>query len=325
MLQHIEQKSGDDLFNNLIKERFNGGIKLWLVNQLSNLRKQYSDLLSVGEYIPLKAEGIYKENIIAFARKEGDNMLIIAAALHTAIISEEQQKAVWQIDWKDTRLLLPKNTGEWSAVLTNESKQFKASVEIKELFARLPFCILKGQASQTERGAGLLMHISSLPSKFGIGDMGPEAKNFVDALKRSGQKFWQLLPLNPTEEGQGHSPYSSISSKAGNSLFISPELLQKEGFLTSEELQQATMSEETKIHYKEATRVKEELLDKAWEHFQNFNDAKGQTEFEAFLKEEKEWLDDFALYVVLKRSITESRGSNGKKLFEINNQRLLIK
>ena len=84
--------------------------------------------------------------------------------------------------------------------------------------------------TENKRGAGILLHITSLPSVFGIGDMGPEAKKFADFLHRSKQKYWQLLPLNPTEEGQGHSPYSSISSRAGNTLLISPKVLLLKGY-----------------------------------------------------------------------------------------------
>lgn len=91
--------------------------------------------------------------------------------------------------------------------------------------------------TENKRGAGILLHISSLTSPFGIGDLGPGAKMFADFLHRSGQKYWQLLPLNPTEQGQGHSPYSSISSRAGNTLFISPQLLVNEGLLDPEHLQ----------------------------------------------------------------------------------------
>lgn len=72
---------------------------------------------------------------------------------------------------------------------------------------------------------------SSLTSPFGMGDMGPEAFAFADFVYRCNQKLWQLLPLNPTQAAQGNSPYSALSSRAGNPAFISPEILQAEGFL----------------------------------------------------------------------------------------------
>lgn len=71
-----------------------------------------------------------------------------------------------------------------------------------------------------ERSAGILLHITSLPSRFGIGDLGPEAYTFADQLQEAGQRYWQILPLNPTEIGYGNSPYSSHSAFAGNPLLI---------------------------------------------------------------------------------------------------------
>ena len=77
----------------------------------------------------------------------------------------------------------------------------------------------------TRRKSGILMHISSLPSKYPIGDFGPAARRFVDFLQKAGQKIWQVLPLTATDPGRGNSPYSSISAFAINPLFISPEIL----------------------------------------------------------------------------------------------------
>ncbi|MDP2967990.1 MAG: 4-alpha-glucanotransferase, partial [Deltaproteobacteria bacterium] len=77
----------------------------------------------------------------------------------------------------------------------------------------------------TQRGSGILLHITSLPSSFGIGDLGPSAYQFADFLTRTKQSYWQVLPLNPTDLACGNSPYSSPSAFAGNTLLISPELL----------------------------------------------------------------------------------------------------
>ncbi|CAA9485755.1 MAG: GH77 [uncultured Segetibacter sp.] len=154
--------------------------------------------------------------------------------------------------------------------------------------------------TENKRGAGILLHISSLPSPFGIGDMGPEAILFADFMQRSGQKFWQLLPLNPIEEGQGYSPYSSISSRAGNILLISPELLAEDGLLDAEDLLQYYVPQEGKTNFGEAERVKAEIFEKAWQNFTHGKQNKLHKEFEKFCKKEADWLDDFALYMVLK-------------------------
>lgn len=153
----------------------------------------------------------------------------------------------------------------------------------------------------TKRSAGILLHISSLPSHFGIGDLGAEAKKFADFLHRSGQKYWQLLPLNPTEEGQGHSPYSSISSKAGNTLFISPESLVNEGLIDFADIEKHYLPGGSKTIYAAAERVKAEIFEKAWQNFQDEETNNLNTEFKNFCKKEADWLDDFAIYMLLKQ------------------------
>ena len=79
-----------------------------------------------------------------------------------------------------------------------------------------------------QRSSGILLHITSLPGAYGIGDLGPEAYRMADLMQLAGQRYWQILPLNPTEIGMGNSPYSSRSAFAGNPLLISPDLLLKE-------------------------------------------------------------------------------------------------
>lgn len=155
-----------------------------------------------------------------------------------------------------------------------------------------------------KRGAGILLHITSLPSPFGIGDMGPGAKSFADFLHRSGQQYWQLLPLNPTEAGQGNSPYSSISSRAGNTLLISPELLFKDGLLDDIELDRYHVHQTAKADFEAAEKIKQFLFDIAWNNFKN-GKAKHLTEpFEQFCKKESYWLDDFVRYTQLKKQFS---------------------
>src|SRR6056297_551176 len=100
-----------------------------------------------------------------------------------------------------------------------------------------------------KRSSGILLHISSLPSKFGIGDLGPQAYQFVNMLAKNNQDFWQILPLNPTELAHGNSPYHSCSTFAGNPLFISPELLYKEGLLKKRDLKNNYLPEKEEIDF----------------------------------------------------------------------------
>jgi len=93
------------------------------------------------------------------------------------------------------------------------------------------------RANMDQRGSGILLHITSLPSSYGVGDLGPEAYRFVDFLGQTRQSCWRVLPLNPTDPVYGISPYSSISAFAGNTLFISPDRLLDEGLLSREDLE----------------------------------------------------------------------------------------
>ncbi|HPY60965.1 MAG TPA: 4-alpha-glucanotransferase, partial [Methanospirillum sp.] len=86
------------------------------------------------------------------------------------------------------------------------------------------------------RGSGILLHITSLPGDYGIGDLGPGAHRFVDFLKASGQRYWQILPVHPTDTRYDNSPYHALSAFAGNTLLISPEQLVTDGYLDSSDL-----------------------------------------------------------------------------------------
>ena len=97
-----------------------------------------------------------------------------------------------------------------------------------------------------KRHSGILLHITSLPSKYGIGDMGSFAYAFLDFLASSGQKYWQILPVNPTDGINGNSPYSCSSAFAGNPLLISPEMMVIEGFLHPSDLNIPTAFAEDK-------------------------------------------------------------------------------
>ncbi|PRY09725.1 4-alpha-glucanotransferase [Pontibacter ummariensis] len=152
-----------------------------------------------------------------------------------------------------------------------------------------------------QRSAGLLLHITSLPSRFGIGDLGPEAYHFADQLKEAGQRYWQILPLNPTEGGYGNSPYSSHSAFAGNPLLISPELLVQDGLLQEEDLETTEAFEEQRVDYDKVTRFKLGLWRKAFENFKKGSDKSLQEENEAFQKEHRAWLLDFTYFAAFKK------------------------
>ena len=158
------------------------------------------------------------------------------------------------------------------------------------------------------RGAGILLHPTSLPGPYGIGDLGPQAYAFADLLAEAGQSLWQMLPLGPTDNG--NSPYSSYSAFAGNTLLISPEQLVLDGLLTTDQLPTTSSLPEDKIDFRAVRASKELMLKKAFMHYQESAVAALRIEFESFNNDHKHWLDDYALFRSLKTA------SNGKAWHE---------
>jgi len=150
------------------------------------------------------------------------------------------------------------------------------------------------------RGSGVLLHITSLPSPYGIGDLGPEAYRFVDFLSESKQVYWQILPLNPTVTVLGNSPYSSPSAFAGNPILVSPEALIERGFLSKSDFDYNTTFSVGSVDYEKVTKYKESLLQIAYE--KNKERLTSDYEFMSFCHENSYWLDDYALFISLKGS-----------------------
>lgn len=301
-LAEFEDYETERLVEKLWETRSSGQIKLWLTHALYNLRKSNPLLFTKGEYIPLKIRGAYKDNVLAFARKEKKEYVVVAIPLQSAALCKEQGKSFFELDWKDTSIILPDNMDpDWTDLLTNDEAIFEGKLTPAELFKQLPFAILKGSKPDNERKAGVLLHITSLASPFGIGDLGPEAFAFADFLAKSGQKIWQLLPLNPIEAAQANSPYSALSSRAGNPLLISPETLAEEGLLETDKLSEHHLPQNATADFEEAGAVKSQLLKEAFAKFNEQGDSNGKLEFEKFCEHSEEWLNDFAIYMFLKQ------------------------
>ncbi|MFQ4145808.1 4-alpha-glucanotransferase [Chlorogloeopsis sp. ULAP02] len=151
------------------------------------------------------------------------------------------------------------------------------------------------------RASGILLHPTSLPSQFGIGDLGKSAYEFVDFLDRSGQKLWQILPLGPT--GYEHSPYiMNFSTFAGNPLLISLEELVKENLLSEEELTplpESASQNPNQVHFDAVIPHKTKFLRLAFKRFQQTLNEKSNPEFEQFCQEMSAWLDDYVLFMAL--------------------------
>ncbi|HPA14135.1 MAG TPA: 4-alpha-glucanotransferase [Desulfobacterales bacterium] len=161
------------------------------------------------------------------------------------------------------------------------------------------------------RASGILLHITSLPSAYGIGDMGPWAYRFADFLFQTGQSFWQVLPLNPTSPSSGDSPYHSVSAFAGNPLLISPALLVKDGLLTLAELDPPPCFPKERVHFRSVIAYKGKLFKRAYLRFKAKAD---RDEFENFCRQNADWLDDFVLFNAIKSCFRKRSWSEWPRL-----------
>lgn len=164
--------------------------------------------------------------------------------------------------------------------------------------------VTEKEVKKDRRYSGILLHPTSLPSPYGIGDMGQGAYDFVDFLEKSGQTLWQVLPLGPT--GYGDSPYQSYSVFAGQTLLISPEKLVEQKLLTDADAAQHPEFDEKQVKYGDVLTWKTVIFTKAYETFKAAADQELAEEYESFLKEHSFWLDDYAFYMA-------ARGENGNQ------------
>jgi 4-alpha-glucanotransferase len=150
------------------------------------------------------------------------------------------------------------------------------------------------------RRSGILMHPTSLPGRYGIGDLGDNAYRFVDWLASAGQSYWQVLPLSPT--GYGDSPYQGLSALAGNPMLISPEKLAEAGHLSTSDLEAMPSFPDDKVDFGPVIYHKTALLNQAFARFWSQAPATQRAAFEAFCLEQAAWLDDFALFMAVKEA-----------------------
>ncbi len=150
-----------------------------------------------------------------------------------------------------------------------------------------------------ERSSGILLHPTSLPGPYGIGDLGSSAFHFIDWLASSGCKLWQILPLGPT--GYGDSPYQCFSAFAGNPYLISPELLLRDGLLHSDDLVETTEFREDQVDFGRIIPWKLNLLERSFTRFKSTPEPI-QDEFEQFSEENLGWLPEYALFMAIKEA-----------------------
>lgn len=154
---------------------------------------------------------------------------------------------------------------------------------------------------ELQRSSGILLHPTSLPGRFGIGEIGQGAVLWLEAMQRMGQKLWQILPLGPT--GYGNSPYQSLSSYAGNPLMISLDSLVMDGIVTPGDLQMLPEFPDERVDFGSVIEIRMAFLEEAARKFVKQCEASPllHRAFEAFCEREQSWLDDFALFIALKK------------------------
>lgn len=255
--------------------------------KLTKMRREY-DVLQTGDFRPVNIE----QNIYCFER---------------ALPGEKAVVLVNRAD-EPRSIILETETGG-SSVITLDLSAGKVLDDDKEL--KIDLNPLEGKViyrknkrvssgSSPDRSCGVLLHITSLPSAWGMGDLGEQAYGFVDFLQEAGQSLWQVLPLNPA--GSALSPYHSSSAFAGNHYLISIDKLAHEGLLGKKEIEEALISLQSNQEVKARTVLKDLLLRKA---FRNFSKRLSENEelkrqYFSFREENDYWLDDYCLYQALK-------------------------
>jgi 4-alpha-glucanotransferase len=157
--------------------------------------------------------------------------------------------------------------------------------------------------SSEYRASGLLLHVTSLPSPYGIGDLGPAAVSWIDCLHDAGQSWWQSLPLGPT--GYANSPYQSLSSFAGNALLISPDWLIEDELLSASDCEYRP-SAPSVVDYDSVLPFKNRVLEKAWAKFSGGVRSDLRPAYGQFRSDQAHWLEDYALFRVLKAKFDDA-------------------
>lgn len=289
-LKSFQKEQKEKFFTRLLQSKEDGKIKLWLTHILMNERRIH-EFTSAG-YKPLHVKGVFRDHVLAFARIIQNSWYITVVPLHTALLPVLKNNP----DWRNTTVELPAEApGEWK--LLWDDSLFKSGRELP-LSRVLPGgcpAVLKGEKIKTGRGSGVLLHITSLPGKYGTGDLGEEAFRFADLLHEAKQSYWQILPFNPA--GASFSPYSSPSAFAGNTTLLAPDDLYRHGLL---KMLPDSLPDSATADFASAENLRRAILKEALENFNGMNSPLLQKRFDDFCGREQSWLDDFALFNIFK-------------------------
>lgn len=276
----------------LWEDRCTGQLKYSITEWLAHLRRQYPDIFLHGLYIPVKAAGRFGNQVLSFIRRRHDQWLLVVVPLHIP----------GNISWGSTRIPLPHDAPRrWRNVFTDEIHEGITQFVPDQHFRSFPIgvWIAAEKPESTQRAAGVLMPLFSLPGPYGIGDLGDEAYRFVDFLRQAGQRYWLMLPHHPTDEAVAYSPYSGHSAMAGNTLYLDLADFVRQGWLVQTDLETHQLASTSAVAYGEASALKNVLYGKAFRNYLRQWAGRLDPGFAAFCRRESAWLDDYALYSVL--------------------------
>lgn len=292
----LKHEELSEMWEKMAKDKENGHIKMWMTHRLMIERKCNPEWFVYAEYEPVTVKGYYKDHVLAFARVHKQTWYLTVIPLHLAAIHGLNELPE-QMEWRNTRVILPDWAPRyWTNLWDNSGERMVGEVSIGQLIKDNVPVVWKGYGSATGRESGILLHVSSLPGKYAIGDLGEEAYRFVDFLAASGQSYWQVLPFNPVTFT--YSPYSSTSALAGNTLFISPDMLLRSKLISGIPWK---VAQESTVNFRKAEEIRSKLLDEAYVKFLEDDMPLIHKKFNAFCEAEKHWLDDFIIFITLKK------------------------
>ncbi|PST82840.1 4-alpha-glucanotransferase [Pedobacter yulinensis] len=279
----------------LWKRRYDGAIKVRLTAILSKLRRRFPDFFHLASFEPVELRGPHATDFFAFRRSfRQRHFLVLVPLCHRAFVQGQEFDPAGA-ELADTYLELPFRPLTAFNYLSGQSINLGEKTDLQTIFGReLPLAVI--EINEKARGAGVLLPLNALPGAGGIGDMGASARTFVDWLHEAGQQYWQVLPLNPVDRADHYSPYSSVSSFAGNVLLIDLAALHARGLLPH--AHEAADKADGPIDYDEVDSRKRAALETAFLAWKE--KGADRTPFEQFCEEKASWLSDFALFEVLR-------------------------
>lgn len=297
------KRSGTDRADEWWKQRYSGLVKYGVTQQLAQLRLARKSLFQEGSYEPVAVKGKLRSHVLSFLRRQGHDWLLVVVPLHLRQVIPNDSGSEKLVEWRDTRIELPVGAPErWRNAITDEFRDAKDVLRLNETLQQLPIGVWVASETprESKRAAGLLLPLFSLPGDYGIGDLGGEAYRFVDFLRAAQQRYWLMLPHNPTDEGVAYSPYSTRSSMAGNTLFISLDDFRRQGWITEGELVKNRLPAAARVDYDKAQTLKHFFFGKAFRNYLQQWNGKVEPGFDDFCASEAHWLEDYADYAALR-------------------------